>query len=198
MIVKTLADVPPPPGLGVFTVTLAVPADRMSAAVIAAFRVVELTKVVVRSLPFHLTVLPVTKFEPVTVSVKALPAAKVELGFRPEIAGAGLLMVNVAEPLTAILLLTVIVAVPAVAISAAVMAAVSWLLLTKLVVRSLPFHLTVLPLGKPDPFTVSVNPAEPAVADEGLIFDSVALVVFMVKGSELEVPPLGAGLKTVT
>jgi len=44
------------------------------------------------------------------------------------------------------------------------MAAVNWVLLTYVVVRLLPPHLTTELEMKFDPFTVSVNPAPPAVA----------------------------------
>jgi hypothetical protein len=64
---------------------------------------------------------------------------------------------------------TVTLAVPAVAMSAAPIVAVSWLVLTKLVVRATPFHCTVDVPMKLVPFTVSVKPAPPAVADEGLM-----------------------------
>jgi len=53
LIVTVAAEEVPPPGAGVETVTLAVPAVAMSAALIAAVRLVVETKVVVRVLPFH-------------------------------------------------------------------------------------------------------------------------------------------------
>jgi hypothetical protein len=40
--------------------------------------------------------------------------------------------------------------------------------LTKVVVSAVPFHCTTDPAANPLPFTVSVNPLPPAVADEGL------------------------------
>jgi len=43
----------PPPGVGFITVTVAVPAVAMSAAVMAACKLVLETKVVVRALAFH-------------------------------------------------------------------------------------------------------------------------------------------------
>jgi hypothetical protein len=53
MIVKESALDVPPPGVGLTTVTLAVPAEAMSAAVVAAVNCVLLTNVVVRLDPFH-------------------------------------------------------------------------------------------------------------------------------------------------
>src|SRR2546427_697916 len=53
-------------------------------------------------------------------------------------------------------------AVPAVAMSAAVIVARSWVALTKVVVRALLFHCTTDPLTKFVPFTVSVNATPPA------------------------------------
>jgi hypothetical protein len=59
------------------------------------------------------------------------------------------------------------IAVPAVARSAAAIAAVSCVALTTVVAREAPPHRTVAPLTNPAPFTVSVNAAPPAVAVEG-------------------------------
>jgi hypothetical protein len=118
----------PPPGVGLKTVTLAVPAVAISAAVIAAVSCVPLTYVVVRSEPFHLTIEPLTKLVPFTVSVKAPPSAVAEDGLRLVIAGAGLLMVKICAfdvPPPGVGLKTVTLAVPAVAMSAVVIAAVS-------------------------------------------------------------------------
>lgn len=70
----------PPPGVGLKTVTLAVPPVATSAAVIAAVSLVLLTNVVVRSAPFHRITEPLIKFVPVTVSVNATPPAFAEAG----------------------------------------------------------------------------------------------------------------------
>src|ERR1700689_1108725 len=59
---------------------------------------------------------------------------------------------------------TVTPAVPAAATSAAVMVAVSFSLLWKVVVRWLPFQLTPAPETKPVPSTVRVNPPLPGRA----------------------------------
>ena len=59
-------------------------------------------------------------------------------------------------------------AVPAVAMSAARIDAVTWVALTYVVVRFVPFHLTTELEMKLVPFTVRVKAVPPAVADEGL------------------------------
>jgi hypothetical protein len=64
----------PPPGVGLDTVTIAVPATATSAARIEAVNLELLTYVVARALPFQYTVEPLTKPVPFTVKVKpALP-----------------------------------------------------------------------------------------------------------------------------
>ena len=84
----------PPPGAALNTVTFAVPATAMSVAGINAVIWVLLTKVVVRLELFQRTTDPVpfvpTKPEPLTVSVKAAPPAKTELGLILVILGSGL------------------------------------------------------------------------------------------------------------
>ena len=96
---------------------------------------------------------------------------------------------------------TVTLAVPAVAMSAARIEAVSWVEEPYVVVRFVPFHLTTEPEMKLVPFTVRVKPAPPAVADVGLRLVVVGTGLsgtLIVKVWELEVPPPGVGLKTVT
>src|ERR1700690_1760421 len=62
---------------------------------------------------------------------------------------------------------TVTVAVPTVAKSDAEIWAVTWLLLTNAVERLLPFHCTTEVGTKFDPFTIRVNPSEPAAVMAG-------------------------------
>ena len=85
----------PPPGVGLNTVTLAVPATAMSEARIEAVSWVEETYVVVRSAPFQRTTEPETKFVPFTVRVNADPPAIAEEGLRLVVVGTGLLIVKV-------------------------------------------------------------------------------------------------------
>src|SRR5205823_9701287 len=138
----------PPPGAGVTTVTCGVPAAATSAAAMAAVSCVALTNVVVRVAPFHLTVLPLTKPVPVTVSVKAALPAAVLVGDRAARVGDELFTVNVCAaevPPPGAGVTTVTCGVPADARSDAGIAAASWVALTNVVVRVAPFHFTVGP-----------------------------------------------------
>ena len=129
---------------------------------------------VVRFEPFHLTTELEMKLVPFTVRVKPAPPAVAELGLRLVVVGTGLsgtLIVKVwafEVPPPGAGLKTVTLAVPAVAMSAARIDAVSCVALTYVVVRFVPFHLTTELEMKFVPFTVTVKPAPPAVADEGL------------------------------
>lgn len=147
----------------------AVPAVAMSAAVIEAVSCVELTTVVGRTEPFHATEAPDRKPVPLTVSVKAASPDVTVAGDKEEReggVGGGLEMVKVEELEVLPLLVTVTCAVPEFAISAAAMLAVTWVPLTKLVVRADPFHCTMAPFENPVPFTVRVNAPEPTTALE--------------------------------
>ena len=88
MVTVSGVDVPPP-GVGLETVTEAVPVAAMSAAVILACRLVLEMKVVGRLAEFHSMVEEETKLEPVTVKVKAGPPAMTVAGLREETEGAG-------------------------------------------------------------------------------------------------------------
>src|SRR5215472_5297791 len=79
----------PPPGEGLKTVTVTVPAAAKSAAVMWACSRVLLTMVVVRLAPFHSTVEAGTKLLPCTVSVKGNAPAGALLGETAVTAGAG-------------------------------------------------------------------------------------------------------------
>src|SRR3984893_12650167 len=84
-----------PLGAGFVTVTVAVPAVAISAAVIAAVNCVALTKVVVLAAPLNFTTDVETKAVPLTVSAKSAPPAVALVGEREVALGAGLLTVNV-------------------------------------------------------------------------------------------------------
>src|SRR5919108_337093 len=173
----------------------------MSAAVIVAVSWVALTTVVERGAPFHCTVLPGTKPLPVAVSVKAAPPAVALVGDTDVSVGMGLLIENVCAaetPPPGTGVTTVTLAVPAAAMSAAVMAAVSWVALTTVVVREAPFHCTVLPGTKPVPVAVSVKAPPPAVALVGDTDVSVGTGLLTENVCAAEVPPPGAGVNTVT
>jgi hypothetical protein len=129
----------PPPGEGLNTVTLAVPATAMSFAEIEAVSLPELTKLVSRSEPFQRTIevtefepdIALTKFEPRTVRTNPESPAATVVGFRLESDGTGfggLLTVKVRAldvPPPGAGLKTVTLAVPAVAMSLAGMLALT-------------------------------------------------------------------------
>ncbi len=195
----------PPPGVGLNTVTWAVAAVAMSAAVIAAFTCVALTNVVVRFDPFHLTTAPLTNPVPFTVKVNAAPPAVALVGDNELIVGTGFEAVIVKAafpevPPPGVGLNTDTCAVPAVAISAAVIAACNCVVLTNVVVRFDPFQFTTAPLTNPAPFTVSVNAAPPAIAlaGESELIVGTGFVAVIVNAAFPEVPPPGVGLNTVT
>ena len=101
----------------------------------------------------------------------ALPAVA-EFGLRLD-SESGLNIVNVnAFEIAPPGFCTVTLAMPGEATSAAATEAVNWLAPTKLVDKADPFHITVAPDAKLDPFTVRVNAAPPAVAEFGLRLDS--------------------------
>ena len=164
----------PPPGVGLKTVTEAVPAVAMSLWGTAAVNCVALPNVVVSAAPFHWTTELLTKLVPITTSVKPAPPAVAEEGESALTVGTGLfaaaLIVNVraAEvPPPGVPLKTVTEAVPAVAMSVAGTAAVNCVALPKVVTSVAPFHFTEDVLMKFVPVTVSVKPAAPAVAEDG-------------------------------
>src|SRR5882672_4353831 len=170
----------PPPGAGVNTVTEAVPCVAISEAEIAAWSWVALPNVVVRSAPFQRTTDEPTKLLPVTVTVNAAPPAAAVLGDRELSVGLGFgaVIVNVCGldvPPPGAGVKTVTEAVPAVAMSAAVICAVSCVLLPNVVVRWLPFHCTREEPMKLLPVTVSVKAASPATAVFGARELSVGL-----------------------
>ena len=79
LIVNVSAFVVPPPGVGLKTVTSAVPPFVKSEAGIVAVNCVALTKVVVRSLPFQRTFEVLTKFVPLTVKLMPAPPVVAEV-----------------------------------------------------------------------------------------------------------------------
>ena len=96
---------------------------------------------------------------------------------------------------------TLTATVAALAMSGPAIAAVNWVAETKVVALSVPFQRTVEPFTKFVPFTVSVNAAPPATAEAGARLD-VAGRGFggcvIVNVCAFDVPPPGAGVKTVT
>src|SRR5512132_414142 len=142
---KTTAADAPPSASGVYTVTSRLTAMAKSLAAISAVSFVALTNVVGRSKPFHRTMDVGAKFCPVTVSVIAgLPTAAL-VGAIDASDGGGYWTTKVRAsdvPPPGPGETTVTLAGPADARSADEMSAVSWVVLTKLVGRSTPFHRT--------------------------------------------------------
>ena len=64
--------------------------------------------------------------------------------------------------------------------------------------RSDPFQRTTDPLTKFEPLTVRVKAGPPAVAEAGLMLASTGAGLMIAKATSFELPPPGAGLKTVT
>lgn len=149
------------------------------------------------------TVAPVTKPVPVRVNGKAGPPAVAAFGaIEARVREAPLIvkgrLPDVPPPGAGFV--TVTLAVPAVAISAAVIAAVSWVALINVVVLAAPLNFTTDVATNPVPFTVRVNPAPPAVALVGDIEVSVGaglVGLLIVKDWTLDVPP-PPGLVTIT
>ena len=175
-----------PPPAGFVTVTFTVPAVEISAAgIVATIWVLVTDEGVIAGLAPKFTVAPATKPVPVIVSVKHAPPTVAEVGAIEVSVGAETgLMVNdrvpdVPPPGAG--LVTVTVAVPAVAISAAVIAAVNCVALTNVVVLVAPLNFTTDVDTKPVPLTVRVKAAPPAVALVGEREVAVGAGLLMVK-----------------
>src|SRR5579864_8502249 len=167
----------PPPGGGFVTVTLAVPPVAMSAAgMVATIWVFVTDEGVIAGLPPKFTVAPLTNPEPLMVSVKPVPPAVALVGESDVTVTLGLLIVNwmfPEVPPPGAGFVTATFTVPAVAISAAAIAAVTWVALTNVVVLAAPLNFTTAPETKPVPVTVGVKAAPPAFALGGAIEISV-------------------------
>ena len=175
-----------PPPAGLVTVTFTVPAVAISPAGIVATICVPVTEVgVIAGLVPKFTVAPATKPVPVRVNVKAAPPSVAEAGASEVRVGAeAAIIVNdrlpdVPPPGAG--LVTATVAVPAVAISAAVIAAVSCVAFTNVVVLAAPLNFTTEVNTNPVPLTVRVKAAPPAVALDGERELSVGAGLLMAK-----------------
>ena len=190
----------PPPGAGLTTVMESVPPTAMDDDGTVIVMVVLEMNVVTNGTPLKSIVDDALKFVPLTVSVKLFPPAVVEVGLMELVIGTGLLIVNVCAfevPPPGAGFATVMEAVPAVAISTAVIVAVSVVLETKMVARAEPLRSTVDDALKFVPVTVKVNCAPPASVEVGLIAVVVGTGFFTVKVCAPEVPPPGPGFTTV-
>ncbi len=133
LMVKVWVFDVPPPGVGLSTVTEAVPAIVMSVAGMDAAIWVGDIYVVVRFALFHCTTERLTKLLPVTVRVRVPPPAAAPEGLRRVMAGTGFAvtasMVKLCAfevPPPGVGLSTVTEAVPAIVMSAAGMDAAIW------------------------------------------------------------------------
>src|SRR5690348_4565560 len=90
-MLKTAIFDTPPPGAGVNTVTLALPAFTISELPILTVKDELLANVVGRAAPFHNTSDLDVKLWPVTVSVKPAPPEELDDGLRAVIVGDGAL-----------------------------------------------------------------------------------------------------------
>jgi len=170
------------------------------------------TKVVVRFAPFHVAAAPLTKLDPFTVRVNAGLPAEVVGGVRLIKIGGGFglefseVIVNEAgfdDCLSGLITMTLATVFALVAsMSDNGMAPWSWKLLTNVVVLFAPFQVTAAPEIKLAPFTINRNAGLPAEVVFGrrilIIGAGFPTVPVTVNGSEFDVPPPGAGLKTVT
>jgi hypothetical protein len=217
-MVNVIAFDVPPPGPGVNTVTGIIPGLAISAAEIDALSPVTPTKVVVRVLPFHCTTEQGSKllfWSSFTVRINAAAPASAEAGESDVIDGAdsvvggvnvsGVTIVNgIAFEITVGLLDTVMFTVPTAAVSAAVIAAVTCVALTKVVGRGEPFQFTTTPLPKPVPLTVSVRPTglQYAVDADPVVDAERDVMVGATTGNATPLdappPPPDVVLKTVT
>lgn len=144
---------------GVITRIFAEPAVDTFAARTVAVSWLPDTKVVISDCPFHCTVSPFRKLVPLTVNVNVGCPAVTDVGASDVIVRA-LNIVNGSELVaTPSVVITLTLAVPALATFAAGTEAVSCVAETKVVVRDVPFHCTVSPFKKFVPFTVKVNAA---------------------------------------
>lgn len=207
---------PPPPSVGVDTVTGMDPAVATSAEEIAAFKPEGLANVVVRGLPLHWTTehgakVPVPAPLESTPSINAGDPEGVLEGRSVAIAGLGSGVVEGAivkgedaEAKEGIVELeTVMVTGPGKAVSTAEIAAVSCVALTNVVARGEPFQVTVSPLAtKLVPFTVRVIPSRlqaGVVFEDDVEADSDVMVGSTIgNASAFDVLALDAGLATAT
>jgi hypothetical protein len=175
-----------PPPAGFVAVTFTVPAVAISAAgIVATICVLVTDDGVIAGLDPKFTVAPVTKPVPARVNVNATPPTVAEIGaIETRVGAEAALIVNDKlpdVPPPGAPFVTVTVAVPAVAISAPVIAAVNCVALTNVVVLAAPLNFTTDVDTNPVPLTVRVKAAPPAVALVGESEVSVGAGLLMVK-----------------
>jgi len=168
------------------TVTFTVPAVTISAAgIVTTICVLVTDEGVIAGLEPKFMVAPAAKPVPAKLSVNPVPPTVAVAGVIDVSVGAETgLIVNDTEPDVpppGAGFVTVTVAVPAVAISAEAIAAVSCVALTNVVVLAAPLNFTADVDTKPVPFTVRVKAAPPAVALVGESEVTVGAGLLMVK-----------------
>jgi hypothetical protein len=198
----------PPPGAGVCTVTVAVPAAAKSAAGTCACNCVVLPAVVGSGVPFHCTTESPTKFPPVTVKVIGVMPVMPPEGESAVKAGTGLeLIVNgsaLDRPPFKGGFSTVMLTVPALVRSAVGIVACKEVGLTRTVASATPFHWTTEEASKFVPATERVKGPFPGVTEDGVRAVTVGagtgggVGTVIVKTMAFEVPPSVDGLDTVT
>src|SRR5580704_17813545 len=138
---------------------LAAPEPAISPEETVAVNWVALTNDVGSGEAFHSTTVADRKPVPVTVRVNPALVATADAGVMLTRAGVGALTGNVSVFEIVPPEFTPMVTSPGFEISVAATGAVSWVALTTLVVRAVPFHWMVAPVRKPVPLTVRVNAA---------------------------------------
>ncbi len=153
-----------------------------------------------RAAPFHWALEDGTK--PVPVSVTTMFASVTyKAGALAKITGTGLLMGSVAGaevPPPGVGFATVTCTVAPLLMEFAATEACSCVLLTKVVVSAVPFHITTDEDTKPEPFTVRVVAEVPAARDVGEVEDTTGAGFTTAKALADELPPPGLGFVTVT
>jgi len=103
LMVKDSALDVPPPGVGLNTVTCAIPGEAMSVFRMEAVNWLLVENVVLRGEPFQFTTDPITKLPPFTVKVKAAPPARALDGESEVRVGKGFGAVTVVATVTELL-----------------------------------------------------------------------------------------------
>jgi hypothetical protein len=204
LMLKLMALVVPPPGVGFVTVTGGVLMVVISDARIAAVSCVALTNVVTFAAPLKFTTELETKPVPFTVNVNAPELTVTPVGANEVSVGTGLFTANVTAfevPPPGAGLNTVMEGVPVLVMSLARIAAVSCVALTNVVTRAVPLILTAEVETKFVPFTVKVNPPD---AVSTVVGETVVIVgtgfgaALTLKVTAFDVPPPGVRFVTVT
>jgi hypothetical protein len=192
----------PPPGAGVTTAAVACPTLACSAEVSWNVSCVALTYVVAWGTPPTCTTDDGEKFVPVTVIGVGVVLASTTFGVNlMPTPGAGFVIPSIRGlevPPPGALFTAVNDKLPLVATSAVVSATVTCVLLTKDVVRALPFTLITVVVTKPVPVTVTVWAAPPRVTVVGLKDAIVGAGLFTCRFTAVPEPLLVDPFTTMT